>query len=52
MPVGVHVMNNGKVSLSISFEYGSSIADSIFPDMLQPYPEHLLRIVERLETLV
>jgi len=52
MPPGVHVKNKGKVSLSITFEYGDAGDDPIFADTLEFCSQHFLRIVETLEALI
>jgi hypothetical protein len=52
MLLGVHVKNKGKVSFSVSFEYGDAIGESVFADSLQLYSKPILGIVETLETLV
>lgn len=54
MPLGTHVENKGKVSLSISFEDREPRRDDIvvFADSLSMYVQHFLRIVETLEALV
>jgi hypothetical protein len=52
MPLGVHVKNEGKASLSISFEYGKAGGEKVFADSFGYYSQHFLRIVERLETFI
>jgi hypothetical protein len=52
MPVGWQVNKKGKVSISVSFEYGDSGDEIIFADTLHVYSQALLGVVERLEALI
>ncbi len=52
MPFGVKVKNKVKVSIAVSFDYGSEGHETIFADSLHMYSKHLLRIVETLESLI
>jgi len=52
MPLGVEVKNKGKVSITVSFDYGNMGHETIFADSLQMYAQPILAVVKILETLV
>jgi hypothetical protein len=52
MPLGIKVNNEGKVSLSVSFDYGDEGHETVFADSLKMYSQPILRVVETLEALV
>jgi hypothetical protein len=52
MRPGVHVKKKGKVSFSVSFQYGEAADESVFADTLHVYSEPILGVVKVLEALV
>ena len=45
-------MNEGKLSITVSFDYGNDVHETVFADSLQMYTRPIIGVVERLEALV
>jgi hypothetical protein len=52
MPVGVHVKNNGKVSIGVMFEYADAGCEVRIMDSFMVYSGLISQVVETLESLV
>lgn len=52
MEPGVKVKNKGKVSISVSFDYGNEGHETVFADSLQVYTQPIVGVVKKLEALV